>query len=451
MLAAFALSTTWVWQAGLQRPLPVKITGAAGAYELLVRGKPFYVRGVSFSINEGTDDPPELLTPSRLRYHFHRIRQMGANTIRRYGDNPDTEAVLDEAWGSGLMVLMGFWLDHDVDYLRDQRRLDAYRSDVRRWVLKFKDHPGVLMWVLGNETWGKLKEEFPSAEELEPRRVAYYRFVDELARMIKGVDPHHPVMTVDEHIPDALSSHAGVEGSLAMFQTVTRSVDVFGINSYFHQDIAALQQIVRRSGLGGPYLVSEFGPPGYWLPNGLADDLGQPLEPSDVQKASTYPVNWWQHIAPHRGWNIGGNAFVWKDKKEGSFTWFGLTDSRDRFKPAYWALREAWTGQAPPLRRPMVTEFSINKKWLSPGESFVVRTRLALALNPTEYNYTYLIAPAAMTHVETQFTTNLPQISLRAPGITGVYRVYVYVTTKRDDMVSTGNTTFVVQTTPGRP
>jgi len=40
---------------------------------------------------------------------------------------------------------------------------------------------------------------------------------------------------------------------------------------------------------------------------------------------------------------------------------------------------------------------------------------------------------------------------LRAPGITGVYRVYVYVTTKRDDMVSTGNTTFVVQTTPGRP
>lgn len=451
ILAALTLSTGWVSSMGVQHPSPVKVAGTAGAYELMVRGKPFYVRGVSFSINEGTDDPPEFLTPARLRFHFRRIHQMGANTIRRYGDNPDTEAILDEAWGSGLMVLMGFWLDHDVDYLRDHRRLDSYRHGVRRWILKYKNHPGVLMWVLGNETWGKLKEEFPSAEVLTPRRVAYYRFVDELAQMIKADDPYHPVMTADEHIPDALSSHAGVERSLAMFRALTLSVDIFGVNSYFEQDISALQDIVRRSGVGRPYLVSEFGPPGYWLPNRLADDVGQPLEPSDIQKASAYAANWWQHIAPHRGWNVGGNAFVWKDKKEGSFSWFGLTDSRDRLKPGYWALREAWTGQVPPKGRPLVAEFSINKKWLSPGESLVVRTRMAPPLNPTEYGYTYLIAPAAMTYVDAQFTTNLPQISLRAPGIPGVYRVYVYVTTRREDMVSTGSTTFAVQAVPGRP
>lgn len=450
LLATLILSAGWVWPMSVSHPSHVAIMGAPGSYELVVNGKPFYIRGVSFSVNEGPDDPPEFLTPARLRFHFNRIREMGGNTIRRYGDNPDTRAVLDQAWNSGLMVLAGFWLDHDVDYLRDHRRLDTYRHEVRRWALKYKDHPGVLMWVLGNETWGKLKEEFPRVAELNPRRVAYYKFVDELARIIKAVDPYHPIMTVDEHIPDGISSHAGIERSLAMFQELTSSVDVFGINSYFNQDISALQDIVRRSNLMRPYLVSEFGPPGYWLPNRVADDLGQPLEPSDFQKAAAYLGNWQQHILPHRGWNVGGNAFVWKDKKEGSFSWFGLTDSKDRLKPAYWVLRKAWTGQAPPVERPLVAEFTINKKWLSPTESFVVRTRLAPALNPTDYVYTYLIAPAAMTHVDTQFTTNLPQMSLQAPGTPGVYRVYVYVTTKRKDWVSTGSTTFAVQAVPGQ-
>jgi hypothetical protein len=180
------------------------------------------------------------------------------------------------------------------------------------------------------------------------------------------------------------------------------------------------------------------------------DDLGLPVEPSDFHKASAYSANWRQYIAPHRGWNIGGNAFVWKDKREGSFSWFGLTDSRDRLKPAYWALREAWTGRAPPPKRPMVIEFSLNKKWLSPGELFMVRTRMLPALNPADYTYTYLIAPAAMTHLDTQFTTNLSQLSLRAPGVAGVYRAYVYVTTRQEDMVSTGSAVFAVQAPPGQ-
>jgi hypothetical protein len=230
-----------------------------------------------------------------------------------------------------------------------------------------------------------------------------------------------------------------------MFKTLAQSVDVFGVNSYFEQDIAALHGIVMRGALGRPYLVTEFGPPGYWLPNRLVDEVGQPVEPSDAQKAAAYPANWQQYIAPYQGWNIGGNAFVWKDKREGSFSWFGLTDSRDRLKPAYWALREAWTGRPAPRNRPLVTAFGLNKKWLSPGESFTVRTRLLPGLNPADYAYTYLIAPAAMTHVDTQFTTNLTDLSLRAPGVPGTYRVYVYVTTLREDMVSTGSAVFTVQ------
>lgn len=428
----------------------VVIAGTPGAFEILVNGRPFYIRGVSFSTNEGPDDPSEPLSPSRLSFHFRRIRGLGANSIRRYGYDADTAAVLDAAWRHNLMVILGFWLDHDVDYLMDQRQLDRYRARIQEWVMRFRTHPAVLTWVLGNETWGLLKGEFDDPEQLFPRREAYYRFVNEMALLVKSLDPARPVMTVDEHLPDwSFPWHLGLQASLAMFRRLVPSVDIFGINSYFQQDISGLHSLVVESRIDRPYVVSEFGPPGYWLPHRLIDDLGEPVEPSDFRKATAYFTSWTDYVQPYRGWNLGGNAFVWKDKHEGSFTWFGLTDSRDRLKPAYWALREAWTGKPVPRDRPVVVAFAINKRWMRPEESFVVQTRLLPALDPTNYRYTYLIAPARMTHVVSQFTTDLSTVSLEAPGIPGVYRVYVYATTRDDRWVSTGSATFAVYE-PGR-
>lgn len=444
VLASIIVIQTAAVTHGLHRAPRVEVAGGPGSYELRVGGRPFYVRGVSFSVNEDPSDPEESLTRARLRFHFNRIRLMGANTVRRYGDTEDTPVILDAARDAGLMVMMGFWLDHDIDYLRDQRRLDQYRSRVREWVLSHKDHPAVLMWVLGNETWGLLKTEFITREELFDRRAAYYKFVESLAQMVKQIDPNHPVMTVDEHIPDGLDFKEGLKRSLGMFRESVRSVDIFGINSYFVQDISHLHDIVMDSKIGRPYMVSEFGPAGYWLPNRVADDLGEPVEPRDFEKASAYAANWHLFIEKHRGWNLGGNAFVWKDKREGAFTWFGLTDSQDRLKPAYWSLREAWTGRRPPRHRPLVVEFAVNKRWARPEESIFVRTRLLPTLDPSRFVYTYLISPAAMTYVESQFTTDLSEVTLRAPGIVGVYRVYVYATTRDNTMVSTGSATFGV-------
>lgn len=448
VLAAFSVA----WAGPTSR---VEVVGSPGDHTLLVNGKPFYVQGVSFSLNEDPLRYDEDLTPARLRFHFHRIRQMGANTIRRYHDNPDTALILDEAWRANLMVLLGIWLDHDVDYAHDVKRLDVYRRQVREWVIRNRRHPALLMWVLGNETWGLLKKEFRNPEELWPRRAAYYRFVDELAQLIKSLDPHHPVMSVDEHAPDLFEAYPtgylGIETSLAMFRDLTRAVDVFGVNSYFPQDISILQMLVRRARIGRPYLVAEFGPPAYWGVHKVEDDVGQPVEPTDLEKALSYSAHWEYYVQAHRGWNLGGNAFVWRDKHEGSYTWFGLTDSRDRLKPTYWSLREAWTGQRPPPGRPVVVGLEINKRWMRPEESFVVRTRLLPALNPAHYRYTYLVAPATMTHVEAQFTTDLAEVSLLAPGVPGVYRVYVYVTTRDDRWVSTGSATFGVYEAERKP
>ncbi len=446
-LAAFSVS--WTDQTH------VAVVGGQGSYRLQVNGRPFYVKGVSFPLNEDPLRFDEHLTPTRLHSHFRRIREMGANTIRRYHDNPDTQLILDEAARANLMVLLGIWLDHDVDYTHDAQRLQVYRDRVRNWVLKYRGHPALLMWVLGNETWGLLKKEFEDTRDLWPRRTAYYRFVNELARLVKSLDPHHPVMSVDEHAPDLFDAHPhgflGIETSMRMFRDIVPAVDVFGVNSYYHQDISALQQIVVRSKIGRPYLVSEFGPPAYWGVHWTWDDMGLAVEPTDLVKALSYAGNWKYYIERYRGWNLGGNAFTWKDKHEGSFTWFGLTDSQDRLKPAYWSLREAWTGQRQPAGRPLVVGLEINKRWMRPEKSFVVRTRLLPHQDPEAFRYTYVVSPASLTHVATQFTTELPRVSIQAPGTPDVYRVYVYVTSRNDRWVSTGSATFGVYQPAARP
>ncbi|MDI6772972.1 MAG: CHC2 zinc finger domain-containing protein [bacterium] len=447
-LSLGALAILAVFSAAWVQPVRVTIVGEPGRYELRVSDRPFYVKGVSFPLNEDPLHFDEHLTPDRLRFHFHRIRGMGANTVRRYHDSPDTQLILDEASRANLMVLLGIWLDHDVDYAYDAQRLQVYRDRVRDWVLRYRGHPALLMWVLGNETWGLLKKEFQDTRDLWPRRKAYYLFVNELARLVKSLDPNHPVMTVDEHAPDLFETHPrgflGIETSMGMLRDLAPAVDVFGINSYFPQDISVLHRTVLRTRIGRPYLVSEFGPPAYWGVHWTWDDLGLPVEPTDLVKSLSYAANWKYHVEAHRGWNLGGNAFVWKDKKEGSFTWFGLTDSQDRLKPAYWSLREAWTGQRQPPNRPVVVGLEINKRWMRPEESFVVRTRLLPHLDPEGFRYTYVVGPAAMTHLAAQFTTELPRVSIQAPGTSDVYRVYVYVTTRDDRWVSTGSTTFGV-------
>lgn len=423
----------------------VTITGGPGTYTLRINGDPFYVRSVSLGIGDRQEASAPPVPRPIVRAELRRIRALGANAIRLYASTPSTPMIVDEASRAGLMVLLGFWLDQDVDYLNDRARLDLYRERIREWVVRYRGEPAVLMWVLGNETWGLLKAEFPEPAQLAVERAAYDRFLNEMAKVVKSLDPHRPVMTAEEHVPDLDPKWVDpLPRALDMFRELVPSVDVFGVNSYFPEDLAALKTTILASRINRPYMVTEFGPPGYWLPRRTVDDIGQPREASDPEKAAAYAGNWSRYIAANRGWNLGGNAFTWRDRPEGSFTWFGLTDSRGRLKPAYWSLRQAWTGAAPPVGRPLVVEFSINKRWMRAGEAFVVRTRLAPGLDPENYQYTYLTAPTTMAYVDTEVTTDLPIVTLHAPDVVGTFRVYVYVAARDHPWLSAASATFGV-------
>ena len=263
---------------------------------------------------------------------------MGANTIRRYSPSIYDYNILNVAEEQGLKVLYGFWFDPQVDFYADLAEIENYKEEVINRVNRFKHHPAVLAWCIGNETWGILKQ-YNEEDYTEKVRRAYLSMLEDLAKEIHRLDPSRPVFSMLEHSPD-------LDRSLTAINRFAPSIDAIGVNSYYRSRISHLNAVIAKYSPNKPYLVSEFGPKGYWDPE--LSSLGRysrAWEESDLEKAQDYYDQWKYFIKPNQGKNLGGVAFCWRDRMEGSLTWFGLTDFRNKKKLSYHVLRKAWTSK----------------------------------------------------------------------------------------------------------
>lgn len=85
-----------------------------------------------------------------------------------------------------MTVHMGIWIGHPrhgFDY-NDEEAVQKQRQMVRDAVTRFKDHPALLAWGVGNEV------ELMS----DPRLV--FGELNELAKIVKSIDPNHPTDVV---------------------------------------------------------------------------------------------------------------------------------------------------------------------------------------------------------------------------------------------------------------
>jgi hypothetical protein len=261
---------------------------------------------------------------------------MGANTIRRYNPGIYDWNILTTAHDYDLKVLYGFWFNPEVDYYMDSLEVEKSIRDVERVVKKHKHLPSLLGWALGNGEWGLLHYYYHQPYLSKVRR-GYAKMLERIAKMIQEIDPHRPVIAVMEHtsnLPSAISD----------FNELVPSIDVIGINSYYREQISTLHQLTQSLDSGRAYLVSEFGPRGYWDPKySRYDSQGELVEDTDYEKKMYYQGQWINYVEAHKGYNIGGFAYGWRDRLEGSATWYGLTDMRGRIKPSYFGLQELWT------------------------------------------------------------------------------------------------------------
>ncbi|MGZ4089492.1 MAG: glycosyltransferase [Bacteroidia bacterium] len=314
------------------------INGSPGNFNLMIHGAPYYMRGVAYNTAHDWRDGNMPLTRRQVIKDFDKIKAMGANTIRRYDYGIYDRNVLNIAAEKDLRVLYGFWFDPKVDYYKDTLKVKEYIKEIEETVLKFKNHPSILAWSLGNETWGLLKHRY-NKPYLTKVRDHYVKLIETLAQRIHQLDPGRPVFSCMEH------EEYQLPGELVAFRDGAPSIDAIGVNSYYTAQISKLNHVAWQFDSLRPYFVSEFGPPGYWDPTYNKVKDGLLIEDSEIEKANWYKEQWSSYVYGHKGNNIGGFAYCWHDRMEGSNTWFGLTDFRGRPKPSYYALKELWTNK----------------------------------------------------------------------------------------------------------
>ncbi len=280
----------------------VRISGTPGSWKLERDGKPYFIRGAG-----GVSD-------------FAQFAAAGGNSIRTWGSDGTTR-VMDEAWKHGVTTTVGFWLPHQsegADYT-DAERCRAIKASILEDVRKFKDHPGVLLWALGNEM------ELGIANE-----DALWCFVNEVAIAIKEIDPNHPVGTVVAEV---------WKSKVEKISALAPALDWVGINSYG----GVMNVGLRWKSMGGnrPWILTEFGPPGA-EELGL-DETGCPNEWTSTQKANWYRRAYQENMKDGQpSWCLGSYAFLWGNKVEGTPTWFGLVTRTGEMLAAAEALQQSW-------------------------------------------------------------------------------------------------------------
>jgi hypothetical protein len=313
LLAAVVPSAT---AAGPNRPVPVKVEKTEAGYRLLRDGKPFTIKGAGG------------------RSYLDVLKATGGNSIRTWGEE-DIEPLLDRCQELGLTVTVGIWLGQPRQGFRydDEAAVRGEIEKSRRFFRRYKDHPAVLMWGLGNEMEG-------SGDD--PK---IWKTVNEIARIARKEDPNHPTMTVVAELGGK---------KLEMYRALCPDVDVLGINSY--AGLNSLAERLEKAKFDRPYVVTEFGPPGPW-------EVGKtpwnaPIEPSSTAKADAYRANYARSIAGNSRLCLGSYAFLWGNKQEATSTWFGLfLPSGERLGPVD-ILAEAWTGKKPSNQSPRIAKLT---------------------------------------------------------------------------------------------
>ncbi|WNJ19761.1 glycosyltransferase [Pontibacter sp. G13] len=407
-------------------------------YDFLLNDEPFYIKGVAYNPSSDWRDGHTPLTRRKLIVDFREIYHMGGNTIRRYTPSIYDYNLLNTADDFGINVMYGFWFDPSIDYHTDSAAVVDYVEEVVELVTEHQGHSSIIAWSLGNETWNRISYHFHPTYAFKVRK-AYLTMVNEIARRIHEIDPDRPVFS-------AFADGNGLPGALEASKAYAPELDFLSVNSAYEAHISRLDSLMQDHIKDAPYLVSEFGPEGYWVNDLSKWDENMFLEePSDYQKAIQYARNWSKHIEPYRGHNIGGMAFSWQDRMEGTRTWMGITDYEGYRKPAFYALQRAFTfdSKAIPLedlylvppqniagKRPYLPFRVVTPDHELKGtsiEAFVCREGFREEVGQVSYHKDYHFANVQM------------------PLDTGVYRIYVSI---RDENRNTVTASRAFRVTP---
>jgi hypothetical protein len=390
------------------QPMKVEIIEQDGKYALYRDGKPYIVNGVGFV---GKD--------------LARVSQFGANSIRTWSvDDNDMPAqeLLDKAHALGLTVSLALEFAKErygFDF-NDNEAVAKIIAESRERVLKYKDHPALLTWIVGNEV---------NMDYVNPK---VFDAINKVAMMIKEVDPYHPTTT----------ALAGFDKK-ALADIEERAPDLDFVSFQMYADLVNLPKYIEEVGYSKPYFITEWGAVGHWEVYNTS--WGAPVENTSTEKAQSYLRSFNKVLKPYADQAIGNYVFLWGQKQEKTPTWYGMfLPSGEATEPVD-VMYQIWNGEKRPNGTPRVGRIAINEKgafddiMLDAGERFKVamsikepdndsvqvewEIRLETTSKAVGGDFEYL-----PQRINIDIKTETPgKAMITAPKTPGAYRLFAYV------------------------
>lgn len=409
-LMAMALSvssTTVLAGESATGAVPVKVQHGDGRFWLERGNHPYVIQGAGIEYG-----------------NKRRFRDRGGNSFRTWRtDNGQQtgQEVLDEALSLGLTVVMCIEITPErkgFDY-NDAAAVQAQLEYARGEVLKYRDHPALLAWMIGNEP--NLFFENPLV----------FDAINDIAVMIDELDPHHPTTT----------ALAGFNAELAeLIETRAPALDFLSIQMY--GDLINLPRYIEEAGYTRPFMVTEWGSIGHWEVGKTAWDA--PIEMNSTAKADNYLLSHEKVLKPLSAQLLGNYVFLWGNKQERTPTWYGMFLDDGSSTATVDVMQYVWTGNWPSDRAPAIGDIRLDSR--TAADSIVLQagqtvTAVAEATDPEDAALTWQwvlmeesratqsggdkeAVPAIITgRVNGQDGT----VTLEAPDTAGPYRLFVYV------------------------
>ena len=338
--------------------------------KLVVNGKDFMINGMNWdyipigtnTVNAAFWKKPDDIIKAGLDTEMSLLRNMGVNVIRQYTgvpakwiryiyENYGIYTMLNHSFGRYGLTIDGVWTP--VTIYDDPKTMELLMSDMKELVEGYKNTPGLLLYLLGNENnyglfWaGAETEDFPDDEGRiqfigESRGRPMYRLMNEAAKMMKEMDTSHPV--------------AICNGDVLFIDIVAeecKDVDIYGTNTYRGVSFGDMFQVVKDK-LNKPVMFTEFG----------ADAFNAVENKEDQYSQAYYMVGNWKEIYENAaglgkvGNSVGGFTFQfsdgwWKfgfddrknaDVHDNNASWSNGGYARDLAAPGANNMNEEWFG-----------------------------------------------------------------------------------------------------------
>jgi len=318
----FVFSFILIWTAAISicQPHRVTIDKSSDGLKLMVNEKAFIINGMNWDYYPvGTNytyhiwDQPDEVIKEGIDQEMTLLKNMGVNSIRVYTgipkywiqyiyENYGIYTMLNHTFGRYGLNLDDTWVGN-TDY-SERRTKELLLREVKELVSEYKDTPGLLLYLLGNENnyglfWeGAETEDIPVADRKSTVKAwPLYKLMNEAAVEMKKIDASHPVALCNGDI-----------FFLDIISKECKDIDIFGTNVYRGVSLGDAFDRVKNE-YGKPILFTEFG----------ADAFNMITKEEDQKSQAFYLYHHWKEIYENTaamgkaGNSIGGYTFQFSD------------------------------------------------------------------------------------------------------------------------------------------